>query len=134
VIKKNPAFLPLLLVLGAHPNNALAQSPVPPLPEATESALGYKSVNEALAALRSMRGVVFTTENNWLIATDEANLTVWSFAPKGHSAFPAVVKRQAVAEGAGSRLTMSVLCESSKIACDNLVRTFAQLNNLPLNQ
>jgi hypothetical protein len=29
---------------------------------------------------------------------------------------------------------MDVLCEASKEACDDLVRTFAKMNNLPLPQ
>ena len=105
-----------------------------PLPEASHSPVGYETVAEALAALRSRSGVIFTTENNWLIATDEAAYTIWSFAPRGYPAYPAVVKRQVVSLPVGSRAEMSVLCEASKEACDNLVRTFAQINGMSIAQ
>jgi hypothetical protein len=96
--------------------------------------VGYDTVAEALAAVRSKSGVVFTTENGWLIATDEAAYTIWSFAPPGYPAYPAVVKRQVIAQGSGSQIKMTVLCEASKEACDDLVRTFANMNSLPLSQ
>ena len=89
---------------------------------------------ETLEALRSNPGVVFTTENGWLIATDEAAYTIWSFAPQSYSAYPAVVKRQVIADGNGSIMEMNVHCEATKQACDALVRTFAEMNGLPLDQ
>lgn len=110
------------------------RSEEPPLPEVSRSSVGYDTVAAALAALRSRPNVVFTTENGWLIATDEAAYTIWSFAPQSYPVYPAVVKRQIIPEGAGSVIQMSVLCEASKPACDNLVRTFAEMNGLPLRQ
>jgi len=47
-----------------------AQTQQAPLPEA-EVSIEYQSASEALKALRAKPGVVFTTENGWLIATDE---------------------------------------------------------------
>ena len=79
-------------------------------------------------------GVVLTTENGWLIATDEAALAIWSFAPENYPAYPAVVKRQAVPNGIGSIIKMDVHCEASKTACDNLVRTFAKMNLISLDR
>jgi hypothetical protein len=110
-----------------------AAEPTTPLPE-TDSSVGYDTVDAALIALRSKPGIVFTTENGWLIATDEAAYTIWSFAPKGYPAYPAVVKRQVTAQTVGSQIEMSVLCEASKQACDDLVRTFAEMNSLPLSE
>ena len=104
------------------------------LPEASPSADRHDSVERTLTALRSKTGIVFTTENGWLIATDEAAYTIWSFAPQGYPAYPAVVKRQAVPQGSGSAVQMKVDCEATKEACDDLVRTFAQMNGLPLPQ
>jgi hypothetical protein len=115
-----------------HPLQA-AQPSQAPLPEASES-VGYETVAAALADLRSNPNVVFTTENGWLIGTNEAAYTIWSFAPKGYPAYPAVVKRQVHPKGTGSQIEMAVLCEASKSACDELVRTFAQMNSLPLAQ
>lgn len=110
-----------------------AQAPQAPLPE-TPANIGYDTVAAALTGLRSRPGVVFTTEDGWLIATDEAAYSIWSFAPQGYPAYPAVVKRQAIPKGTGSVMAMSVVCEASKSACDDLVRTFSQMNGLPLQQ
>ena len=109
--------------VAGQPTNA-------PLPEASQSTVGYESVAEALEALRSQRGIVFTTEEGWLIATDEAAFTIWSFAPQDYRAYPAVVKRQVVARGSGSSIHMNILCEASKMACDDLVRDFAEMNGM----
>lgn len=106
-----------------------AQGPLP-IPEADESTIGYPSVAAAREALRAKPGVVFTKENGWDVAIDEAALTVWSFAPPSYPAFPAVVKRQAIPVGQFSRAVMSVQCEASKASCDELVRTFSEMNGL----
>ena len=53
---------------------------------------------------------------------------MWSFAPSSYPAYPAVVKRQAVArQGGGSDIHIDVLSEAKKQPCDDLVRTFNQL-------
>ena len=104
-----------------------------PLPESASS-IEYESVADALTALRAKPGVVFTTENGWLVATDRAAYSIWSFAPKDYPAYPAVVKRWVIPQKVGSDIEMDVLCEASKEACDDLVRTFAKMNNLPLPQ
>ena len=86
--------------------------------------VGYKTVADALASVKQMQGVSFSTVRGWTIVTDEAHLTVWSFAPKTDPSYPAVVKRMVISTGGGSKVTMSVLCEAKKAACDNLVREF----------
>ncbi|MCH8614524.1 hypothetical protein LZ016_00165 [Sphingomonas sp. SM33] len=110
---------------------ALAPAQQAPLPEA-EASIEYQSVSDALTALRAKPGVVFTTENGWLIATDEGAYSIWSFAPQAYAAYPAVVKRWVIPKQVGSEIRMDVLCEASKSACDDLVRTFAKMNGLPL--
>lgn len=121
------------LSTAAIANGAAGQPMSKPLPEAPQSTVGFESVAEALKALRSKPGLVFTTENGWLIATDEANYTIWSFAPKDYAAYPAMVKRQVIPLGQSqSRIEMSVHCEATKEACDALVRTFAEMNGMPL--
>jgi hypothetical protein len=104
------------------------------LSEAAGPTIEYASTAAALEALRAKPGVVFTTENGWIIATDEAAYTIWSFAPADYPAYPAVVKRQVIPQGSGSRIEMSVHCEASKGACDQLVRTFAQINGVTLGE
>lgn len=87
----------LLAVAFAAP--ALASSGQSALPEASGPTIEYESVAAARQALGRKAGVVFTTENGWDIATDEAALTIWSFSPSDYPAHPAVVKRQVVEDG-----------------------------------
>jgi len=89
------------------------------------SNIGYKTVAEALASLKQMKGVSFSSVRGWTIVTDEPHLTVWSFAPKSDPSYPAVVKRTVISTGRGSKITMDVLCEANKASCDNLVRQFS---------
>ena len=99
-----------------------------PLPEVSKDAIEYPSVAAALQALHARPDVLFSTENGWTIATDNSHYTIWSFAPRGYPAYPAVVKRFVVAQKVGSKINMDVECEASKEACDDLVRTFARMN------
>lgn len=107
---------------------AHAQTDDAPLPEASESTIGYPTVAAALKALHEQAKVVFTTKDGWTIATDEGSFTVWSFTPPNYPAYPAVVKRQVISEPTGSSIQTSVQCEASKSACDDLVRAFSQMN------
>lgn len=100
-----------------------------PLPESKISGIGYKTVAEALASLSQVKEASFSVVRGWTIVTDEAHLTVWSFAPKTDPSYPAVVKRMVTSTGTGSTVTMSVLCEAHKAACDNLVREFSNTNS-----
>lgn len=113
---------------------ALALSRQSALPETAGSAIEYESVAAARQALQRKAGVVFTVVNDWEIATDEAALTIWSFSPRDYAAYPAVVKRQVVEDGGQVSINMSVHCEASKSACDDLVRTFARMNGFELPQ
>jgi hypothetical protein len=108
---------------------SLAQLPPGPLPESSESNIGYGTVAEALASLQSRNDVSVSTNRGWTIVIDEKHYTVWSFAPKTYAAYPAVVKRSVKPRpGGGSDINTSVLCEASKEACDQLVREFDALN------
>lgn len=113
----------LLATLGAA--SAIAQ---PPVHEANRSTIGYPTVAAAEADLRSKSGVVFADKSGWKVASDEATYTIWSFVPSQHPAYPSVIKRQIVSNGSGQDMDMNILCEASKSACDDLVRTFDELN------
>jgi len=105
---------------------ALSAQEIPrsgPLPEVANTAIEYHTVAEALSALRARHDVTVSTQHGWTIITDEKNLTIWSFAPNSYPAHPAVVKRVfRDRPSGGSDISMSVLCEASKEACDQLVR------------
>jgi hypothetical protein len=100
----------------------------PPLPEAKDSTIGYSTVEAALAALHAKPGVTFREEKGWTVAEDSKNFAIWSFPPKSHPAYPSAVKRWFVTGPEGTSLQMSVHCQASKDVCDDLVRTFQQLN------
>lgn len=99
-----------------------------PLPEVSGSSIGYPSVEAALMDLRVKPGVVVTSPNGWTVADDVGAHTIWSFPPPGHPAFPSAVRREIVETNEGISLQMSVLCQATKRACDDLVRTFQALN------
>lgn len=103
-------------------------APVGPLSEASGAVIEYPNVAAALKSLHEKKGVIFRNENGWTVAEDSSSYTIWSFPPVGHPAYPSAVKRHVVQENVGSSIQMAVHCEASKQACDDLVRTFAELN------
>jgi len=113
--------------LSAHcPNVQSAEHT--PIPEQPSSTVGYPTVAAALKDLRSRPGVEISEQHGWTVANDEASKTLWSFPPLGNPAYPSAVKRQFVNADGGVSLQMSILCEASKAACDDLVRDFQTLN------
>jgi hypothetical protein len=118
-----------LLLLAAW--CAQAQPPVaaPGTPQAA-SRIGYKSVAEALAALRARTDVSFEEQKSgWLIALEPGGATSWTFVPRNHLAWPAVVKRTLVDFGGGDyNVLMSILCEGRSKACEELAAEFNARN------
>lgn len=99
-----------------------------PLPESGQSGIEYKSVSEALAALRAKPGTEVSKQGNWTIAIERDMDVFWSFAPEGHPAYPAMVRRAVVSHDGTISVNMNVQCQASKSACDKLVREFIRLN------
>jgi len=101
-----------------------------PLPEQSNSTIGYPTPDAALAALHAKPDVEFSTQDGWTIASDPQTNTVWSFPPQRDPAYPAVVKRQMTAAAGGKvAVQMDVLCSATKVACDDLVRAFERMND-----
>jgi hypothetical protein len=115
----------LLAHCAAH-----AQSNAPPIPESKASGIGYKSVREALEALKTQPGMEITTTKpeGWIIAHDPKSYVLWSFTPPGHYAHPAAVRRAVRQSGTDVVIEMNALCESEKPNCDKLWAEFEQLN------
>jgi|SRR5579862_3224770 hypothetical protein len=120
-----------------YPGDALAGAsaptatgaPQPPLPEQANGSIGYTTVAAALNDLRAHPGIVFRTQGGYTIADDNAAKTIWVFTSEGQPAYPAAIKRAIVTNTqGGTSLETSVLCEASKTACDDVVRTFEALN------
>ena len=100
-----------------------------PLAESPGSSIGYPSAAAALQALRARADVRIHVENGWTIADDAANATLWTFAPDGHPAYPAAVKRETKQRDGSVYIDMNVLCGATKAACDQLIRDFQKLND-----
>lgn len=110
------------LVFSLLPNLAAAQT--------TVSGIGYVSVSAARKALAAKPSAQSAEHGGWTIITDEAgdDFTTWTFAPKGHPAFPTVVRRDIVFKNGNPTLVTRVLCESRRGACDALYsRLHAQI-------
>lgn len=106
-----------------------ASAQPPPMPEQPDANIGYRTVAEAKKSLSARRDITARIDNGWAIYIDEKALTIWSFAPPGDPAYPALAKRQAVQVGEHSNIETNILCEASKNACDDFVRRFVNLNN-----
>ena len=98
-----------------------------PIPEQTSS-LGYSSVAEALADLKTKDTVSVEVSQGWTIVTEADGLTTWSFTPSNHPAHPAVAKRVLFEGQDGWQIQMDVLCEAEKASCDQFVKDFEILN------
>jgi hypothetical protein len=92
--------------------------------------LKYKTVQEAYAALKTNPKTHFEYKGQWIIASlsEGEDAGTWSFTPKGHLAFPTVVKRRPIQVDGQIVLDMKVICGATRDACDGLVREFEELN------
>jgi len=108
-------------------SQSLAQAQAP-LPE-TPGSLEYRSVSEALEALKAKPGVSITETkpDGWIIAS-EGQSVVWSFTPSGHYAHPAVVRREVIVREGNLSVETRALCQAEKPACDKLIREFQEVN------
>ena len=90
--------------------------------------LGYDRVAEALASLQKRPDAKITHPDNWTVITiSKPELAVWSFVPKEHDAYPAVVRRLIRRSDKGTFVEMKVLCEAKQDACRKLALQFQQM-------
>src|SRR5262245_58184456 len=88
---------------------------------ALNSSIAYKSVAEAMQALRKRGDVKFEEQKGgWVLALEPDSVTSWMFVPRNHLAYPAVVKRTLVNLGGEYSVLMSILCEGRSKACGEL--------------
>ncbi len=119
------------LILSAASSAGAELPATGPLPETDHGAIGYKTVQEALNALRAKPGVQIREQQGWVIVSDqesEKSSALWSFSPEGYPAYPAAVKRITFEKNGGVYIEMKVLCQAAKEPCDALVRDFQALN------
>ena len=100
---------------------------------ASESTIGYPSIEEALEALHAKshagENVVFSSQNGWTIVEEQDAHTIWSFTPADHPAHPAVVKRALEEDDQGLWIRMTAMCGADKASCDEMIRQFERLND-----
>ncbi|WP_315742302.1 MULTISPECIES: hypothetical protein [unclassified Bradyrhizobium] len=92
--------------------------------------LGYPTVASALESLCAKPGTRSSMQSGWTVIEDKAALSVWSFAPSGHPAYPTAIRRHVVQDGDHLFIKMDVLCEAAKPACDTVVAEFERLNGI----
>lgn len=123
-------FASLLLMLGVANCSAQDEKPLEESPDGAKS-LGYSTVSEALASLKTKPGTIFTTTepDGWIIVNEiSPEFVVWSFTPQGHYAYPAVVRRTIKKTNGQVHVVTAALCQADKLSCDNLIREFQQLS------
>lgn len=114
---QQPHFKIVLVLVAAL---QLASGPL--LAQAPTSGIGYGSVGAAREALTKRLAWRTAEQAGWIIMTDEqANaFTTWTFAPRAHTAYPSVVRRDIVFKNGNPTLVTRVLCEARRGACDTL--------------
>ena len=91
-------------------------------------ALGYTHVADALQAVPRLPGAKVTHPNGWTVVTvPKPEIAVWSFVPREHEAYPAVVRRLVRKNDKGTFLETKVLCEAKRDACQKLTAQFQQM-------
>lgn len=92
--------------------------------------LPYATVAEALAALSAKDGAIRTEAEGWITVTEPLEDAQWSFVPRDHAAYPALVRRGILRKpGEPAAVTMATLCEAPPAACAALAQEFEAQNS-----
>jgi hypothetical protein len=86
-----------------------------------------ETVEETLARLIKDKSFSVYDHDGWTIASSNEGV-MYSFTPSSHPAYPAYVKRDVIERNGAIYIDMSVRCGASKKVCDDLVRSFQELN------
>lgn len=120
-------LLPIAFALLA--GSALAQQQQQQAASSTR--IGYPSVAAALQDLASRdgNGTIVTHSEGWTVINEPLASAQWSFAPKDHAAWPAVVRR-IIKRGPGGAVSVDTaqLCEGPAAACETMLAEFAAMN------
>jgi hypothetical protein len=84
--------------------------------------IGFASVRAAYTALSARSDAIVDDQTGWtrIALPGSDGLTVWSFAPRGHPAFPALVRRDVLSRDGVPTLVTRFLCEGRRAACETL--------------
>ncbi len=87
----------------------------------------FKTVSDALIALQTQSEVSYKAPKpgGVVMANYSSPFSVWSFVPKDHYAYPAVVKQEVKQKDNGEMyIELSALCQAEKVKCERLVEEF----------
>ncbi|MGE0485118.1 MAG: hypothetical protein AB7Q81_13325 [Gammaproteobacteria bacterium] len=108
---------------GAHRRGAALLLALLVAPTArADAGIGYASVARARAALVEPAGARSVEIAGWTVVDDAASPahTRWSFAPRSHPAYPALVRRDLVQRDGVPTLVTWFLCEGRRAPCEAL--------------
>ena len=86
-----------------------------------------KSVEETLSDLKNDKSYEVYVQGGWTIASSKEGV-MYSFTPSDHPAHPSFVERRVIERDGSIYIDMSARCGASKEVCDDLVRSFQELN------
>src|SRR6204780_2364279 len=72
----------------------------------------YATAAQALQGLRGKPGVKISVQSGWTVVEDRSTLSVWSFPPVGHRAYPTAIQRKVVQEATNIFVKRNALCEA----------------------
>jgi hypothetical protein len=107
----------IILVAACAQANAADGGDSPKAAETKE--IPYSSLDDAMKALRAKPGVKFRNEDGWIIADDSEAIVAWLLTPRGHPAYPSIVKRHVVNTADGAYMATDIRCFATKAACDS---------------
>jgi len=107
---------------------AFAQSA--PLAPANLETMGTSTVAETLAKLKEDPARSFAVHGGWLVGEKriEGGSELWSFVPEDHEAYPSAIQRLITDGEDGLQIDMSIQCDASEKACDDLNTLFRVMN------
>ncbi len=118
-----------LLLLGLGFAACASAQPVVTVPSPLDSEFEYPTVAAALTAIKARWDLErFSRDDGWLGFSDSRNKVIWTFAPAGHPAYPAVIKRAIVDDGKVVVVKTTARCEGPKAACEQLLLEFKALD------
>jgi hypothetical protein len=80
--------------------------------------IGYATVADALATLKSQRAMALYALNDDVSFVEPDNKTTWTFAGKNNPAYPSAVKYVYTRSGEVSHVEFTILCEASDVPCE----------------
>jgi hypothetical protein len=107
----------IVICLAAFFSTAVLAQSVSPEADVSDE-ISYSSLEEAMKDLHSKPTVSFRKEGGWIVAYDSVALVSWLLTPKGHPAYPSILKRHIVNGASGSEMATEVRCFASQATCD----------------